>query len=192
MDQVKVTDELKILAASSAVMLLFNRPDLEFPRISEILFYPRAFSGESFSTRGRGRHVAGLNSESGAVVLSVPELRMSFMPDSDGYHVGLHEFAHALDRSGQSWKGAPGGMDAELLEAWTRESRVEREKLKQGLSVMDPYAATNDVEFFAVAVETYFGKARYEVLERYFRASPPSDPPPPRAKRRPDSNPNYN
>jgi len=193
-DGVEVTDDLKVLTAASAVMLLFNRPDLEYRRISEVLFYPRAFSRD-FKTRGPGRNLAGLHDHYGAVVLSVPELRRSFEPRHGAAHVGVHEFAHALDWSGQQWEGLPRGMDARLAEQWSKAYRAELEKLKQGKSVLDPYAGTDAVEFFAVSVETYFQTPEelregapeiYDLLEQYFRASPKGEAPPPRAKRRPD------
>ena len=195
-DEVEVTDELKVLAAASAVMLLFNRPDLEYQRISEVLFYPRAFSEESFSTRGIGRETIGMNHEFGAVILSAPELRRNFEQQS-GRHVGLHEFAHALDRSSaQTWDGIPPGMSSALVSRWTDAVHAEQEKLDRGYSVLDPYARTNLVEFFAVAVETYFGLPElfrrdstelFDVLDEYFKADPVSeDELPPRNKRRPD------
>ena len=193
-DGVEVTDELKVLTASSAVLLLFNRPDLEYRRISEVLLYPGAFSRD-FKTRGPGRDLTGLHDHYGAVVLSAPELRRSFEPRHGAAHVGVHEFAHALDWSGQQWEGLPRGMDARLAEAWSKAYREELEKLKQGRSVLDPYAETDKVEFFAVSVETYFQTPEdlrqgapeiYDVLEKYFRASPKGEEPPPRAKRRPE------
>jgi len=193
-DGVEVTDDLKVLTAVSAVMLLFNRPDLEYRRVSEVLLYPRAFSRD-FKTRGPGRNLAGLHDHYGAVVLSVPELRRSFEPRHGAAHVGVHEFAHALDWSAQQWEGLPRGMDARLADRWSKAYRAELVKLNQGASVLDSYAATNAVEFFAVSVETYFQTPEelregapeiYDILEQYFRASPKGEPPPPRAKRRPD------
>lgn len=196
-DGIDVTDELKVLAASSAVMLLFHRPDLEYPRIAEVLFYPRPFSSETFSTRGRNRHLAGLNNDFGAVVLSVPDLRRGFSYRGGGMHVGLHEFAHALERRGDRWNNLPVGMEAADEAAWMAAYKEETEKLRQGRSILDAYALTNDVEFFAVAVETYFlqgsdlraeSPSLFEVLERYFRASPDAGMPPRKAKRRPHLN----
>ncbi len=193
-DGVEVTDDLKVLTAASAVMLLFNRPDLEYRSVSEVLLYPRAFSRD-FRTSGPGRDLTGLHDHFGAVVLSAPELRRSFEPGHGAGHVGVHEFAHALDWSGQRWEGLPQGMDSRLADAWSKAYKAELEKLKDGRSVLDPYALTDAVEFFAVSVETYFQTPEdlrqeapelYDVLEKYFRASPKGEDRPPRAKRRPD------
>lgn len=118
-DGVQVTDELKILAAASAVMLLFGRTDREYPHIPEILFYPGSFD-EDFATRGHGRDIYGLNNSYGAVVLSVPDLWKAFSRENDGIHVGLHEFAHALDLEGQSWDGIPAGMPFRLARPWSK------------------------------------------------------------------------
>ena len=64
-------------------MLIFGRTDRDYPRISEILFYPDAFS-DDYRTRGGGRDIAGQVHPYGAVILSVPELLRGFAIDSDG------------------------------------------------------------------------------------------------------------
>ncbi|MBI2932545.1 MAG: zinc-dependent peptidase [Planctomycetes bacterium] len=173
---VEVTDELKVLAAASAVMLLFGRTDREYPRVSEILFYPRAFSDE-FRTEGAGRDIAGMLHPYGAVVLSIPELRRSFAGESDGYHVGLHEFAHALDLSSQQCDGFPLGIDPRLVRPWSERLREEMERASRGRGALRPYAGTNIAETFAVAVETFFERPEalkkanpelHALLEEYF------------------------
>lgn len=164
---VEVTDELKLLAAASAVMLLFGRPGRRYPRIPEILFYPRAFD-EDYQTKGHDRNIAGLNHPWGTVILSVPSLLQSFASDSDGYHVGLHEFAHALDLSGQEWDGIPVGLNPRLARPWSRLILDEMEKAGEGRSVLGEYAGTNEAEAFAVAVEVYF-----ERPEQLRKANPP-------------------
>ncbi len=173
---VELTDELKVLAAASAVMLVFGRTDLDYPRIAEIVFYPDAFDDE-YRTAGRGRDIAGLVHPYGAVVLSVHELRRGFASAEDGVNVALHEFAHALDLSAQECDGLPLGIPPRLIRPWTEVMRREMFRARRGASVLRQYAGTNEAEFFATAVELFFerpellrkGNAEvYALLNEYF------------------------
>lgn len=157
-------------------MLLFGRTGREFPRVSEVLFYPRLLD-EEYRTKGEGRRIAGLVHPYGAVVLSIPELRRSFACDQDGFHVGLHEFAHALDLSAQDFDGLPGDVDPRLIRPWTELFRAEMERSGKGRGALGRYAGTNEAECFAVAVEVFFEKPEalrranprlYELLDSYF------------------------
>ncbi len=175
-DGIEVTDELKVLAAASAVMLLFGRTEREYPYIAEILFYPRPFDDE-FRTQGVGRDISGMVHPYGTVILSAPDLRRGFASDTDGDNVGLHEFAHALDAASDQHDGVPLDMHPRLIGPWCQRMRVEMERVRRGESVLRSYAGTNEVEFFAVAVETYFEQPErlkksspelYAVLAQYF------------------------
>ena len=183
---VDVTDELKLLAAASAVMLLFGRTDRDYPRISEILFYPDAF-GEDYRTEGGGRNIAGQAHPFGTVVLSVPDLQRGFSVDHDGSHVGLHEFAHMLDLQSMEFDGVPLEMDPRMLRPWTERVRLEMKRAGGRRSAIRAYGGTHEAEFFAVAVEVFF--ERPEILERknpevyamlrdYFRPNRPEPPTP--------------
>ena len=181
----EVTDELKVLASASAVMLLFGRTDRDFPRISEILFYPDTFS-DDYRTRGRGRDIAGQVHPYGAVILSVPELLRGFAIDSDGSHVGLHEFAHVLDLEALQFDGVPAGMDPRMMQPWTERMREEMKRAGGKRSAIRAYGGTNEAEFFAVAVEVFFERPEllekknpevYGLLKQYFRPNRPGTTP---------------
>lgn len=176
---VEVTDELKVLAAASAVMLLFGRSDTEYPQIYGILFYPRNFDGD-FRTEEGNRNIAGMAHPFGTVVFSVPELYKSFAAE-EGYHVGLHEFAHALDFLGQECDGVPLGIHPHLFRPWTELVRKGVERTRGGRGVLRDYAGTNTAEFFAVAVELFFERPDllrkgnpkfFAALESYFGKQP--------------------
>ena len=60
----------------------------------------------------------------------------------------------------------------------------ERVKIQDGASCLDRYALTNDMEFLAVAVETYFARPYelattspklYQHIDRYFQVDPEED-----------------
>jgi len=193
--KVEVDDELRLLAASAAVMLIFGRAGPHFPRIAEVIFYPGDFD-EDFRTRRHGNTYSGMNVEYGAVLFSAPELRADFDERRDvGRNLGLHEFAHALDRRPEEHDGIPAGMDEETERELIRIRPAEMARAARGESVLDPYAATNEAEFWAVATEAYFTRESrirerhpelHAALARYYGplpGQPDFDPP---ARRRPD------
>ncbi len=194
---VEATDELRLLASASAVMLVFHRPGDEYPRISEVLFYPRSFD-EDYRVRGEERTIIGQNTSYGSVLLSAPDLRRGFREEASPSHVGLHEFAHALDRQGDRWDGLPAALSGEAADAWGRRLEDERKSILEGRSSLCPYGASNEAEFFAVATETYFktpdvmrrrNPEIFAILERFYGPLPiirePPDPAP--GKRRPET-----
>lgn len=193
----EATEELKVLAAASAVMLVFARPGEEYPRIGEILFYPRPFD-EEFRIRGADRPISGMNTSYGSVVLSAPDLVRSFRNDRQAFHVGLHEFAHALDRHGDRWDGLPPGLSGEAASEWGRRLEPEMASILAGKSSLCAYGASDPVEFFAVATETYFktpdvmrrrNPEIFAILERFYGTLPEirPQPDPSPGKRRPDA-----
>jgi Mlc titration factor MtfA (ptsG expression regulator) len=177
-----VTDELRVLVAASAVTLSIGWPTFEWDRLTEVLLYPEAFDHDYHFDR---RTYAGMAHPSGEVILSIPALRRSFADPDDGYHAGYHEFAHLLDLevspTGMHFDGLPVGVVGAAAEWWTTLARREIERVRRGDSLLDGYAATNAVEFFAVAVEAFFERpvalrahhaALYGALAAYFRQDP--------------------
>lgn len=83
--------------------------------------------------------------------------------DSDGHNVTLHEFAHQLDGQGTGMDGAPVLSSRARYHDWAfvlgKEYEALIDKLHRGHhTLLDPYAATNPPEFFAVATEFFFEK----------------------------------
>jgi Mlc titration factor MtfA (ptsG expression regulator) len=83
-------------------------------------------------------------------------LEESFDDPDDGFHVGLHEFAHLLDVEQTHFDGVPRGMDGARAPEWLDVVDKERDRLRRGKSILDPYARESPAEFLAVAVETFF------------------------------------
>lgn len=107
-------------------------------------------------------------------------------PTTEGYVI-LHEFAHALDSVDASWTGESiGGRDG--MDGWIDEVKAEYEALVRAVergrrTFLDPYAAQNPAEFFAVATESFFEepvelKRRlprlYERLSQFYGQDPAS------------------
>lgn len=176
---IDVTDEIKLIAAASAATLLIGRTDRAFPRIREVIFCPGPFDHERRTDTDRPKAV-GRVSPDGIVTFSAPDLLRGMADARDGVNVGLHEFAHLLDKSGAAFDGLPFDFHPTLVRAWSDVMRMEKQSARRGLSTLDAYATTNRVEFFAVAVESYFEepdelKRRspelHALLAAYFKAS---------------------
>ena len=80
-----------------------------------MLLYARDFDRDySFD----GRELAGEAHPWGTLIISVPTLLDSFDDPDDGYHVGLHEFAHLADMWGTHFDGIPSGFDEAKSRRW--------------------------------------------------------------------------
>jgi len=151
--EVESTEELRLLVAASAVTLSLGWPEFEWTAVTEVLLYPQHFDRDYSFEKAE---LAGLAHPWGTVILSVPSLRSSFLRPDDGYHVGLHEFAHLLDMGRGRADGIPFGLPAARAAEWQQAAEEEMERVRDGRSVLDPYAGENAAEFLAVAVETFF------------------------------------
>ncbi|HWW93213.1 MAG TPA: M90 family metallopeptidase [Vicinamibacteria bacterium] len=176
--EVAVTEELRLLVGSSAVTLSVGWPDYEWDQLAEVLLYPQDFDRDY--TFGKD-DLAGQTHPWGTVILSVPALRESFEDPSDGYHVGIHEFAHLLDVDQTRFDGIPVGLDEARSRRWVEIREKEMERLRRGKSALDPYGAHDPVEFLAVAVEAFFEtplalrdrhRELYAMLCSYFAQDP--------------------
>ncbi len=174
----EVTDELRLLVASSAVTLSLGWPEFEWEQLTEVLLYPDDFDRDYEIGHN---DLAGQAHPWGTVILSVPALLESVDDPDDGYHVGLHEFAHLLDVEHTHFDGIPVGLDDAHVQRYVEIREKEMERLRRGKSSLDEYGAHDPIEFFAVAVESFFEAALetrrrhrelYELLAGYFRQDP--------------------
>jgi Mlc titration factor MtfA (ptsG expression regulator) len=149
-----VDDAVRLLVAASAVMLTFGRPGWVLDGLPEILIYPAPFD-ERFRKARRHVAYAGMVVPRNAIALSKAALVWSFRED-EPYHVGLHEFAHFLDMEDGRFDGVPRGLPAAAQARWQGLIAEERARVRDGDSALDEYAATNEAETFAVAVDHFF------------------------------------
>jgi Mlc titration factor MtfA (ptsG expression regulator) len=101
--------------------------------------------------------MVGTGFMNGMMILSKPDLIQGFRNPADKRNVGFHEFAHLVDKSDGSIDGIPAvGLDRESIGPWIELIRREMREIERGDSDLDPYALTNEAEFFAVATEYFF------------------------------------
>lgn len=151
--ELEVSDDLRVMVAASAVTLSVGWPGFEWDAVTEVLLYPQDF-GRDYSFEAR--ELSGQAHAWGTVILSVPSLRESFAHPGEGYHVGLHEFAHVLDMEQGHFDGIPAGFPRRAVPEWLEVVAAEMERLRHGRSVIDSYGAEEPPEFLAVAVEAFF------------------------------------
>lgn len=161
---VEVTEEMRVLVAAQACLLILHLDVDCYPRVHSVVMYPETFVPRRASLDGRLYEdplspPAPLLGEfvSGAVVLSWESVDQG----TQGGNVVLHEFAHELDRQDGYVDGIPLLEPPSSTRAWTQVLNdhflaLRREVAEGRETVLNPYGATNRAEFFAVATEAFF------------------------------------
>jgi Mlc titration factor MtfA (ptsG expression regulator) len=161
----EVTLNDKVLIACSAYIPLFSFPEWEYRNIREVLLYDDHFDTQ-YST-GQNKPIMGMVGDGAlkqTMLLSLRALREGF-ERRDGNHTAIHEFIHLIDHADGSVDGIPEAlMPTALIQPWLRHIRHCIGEINEGRSGIDPYAATNEAEFFSVASEYFFEKPAF--LER--------------------------
>jgi len=187
----KVTDEIRVLTAAQACLLLLNQGTFFTNKLKSVVMYPKAYKAttrDSFGAESAERQIAvqGQSWENGLVALSWDNTHTGAANTRDGRNLVLHEFAHQLDQADGLADGAPALGSKEQYRRWqTVCSRVFadlQDKVDRGQkTVIDEYGATNPAEFFSVATETFFEKPSqlnkkrpelYKLLREYYRVDP--------------------
>ncbi|MCO4294691.1 zinc-dependent peptidase [Solitalea sp. MAHUQ-68] len=154
-----ITDEDRVLVAASAVIPVFYFDSWTYKNLSNVLLYPDTFN-ESFQYDSDKRNIAGMVGTgfmNGQMILSQRALRQGFRNNADKSNTGIHEFVHLLDKSDGETDGIPENLLAhQYTIPWLKLIHEGIRDIKKGQSDIDPYGATNDAEFFAVAAEYFF------------------------------------
>ncbi|HEX5170445.1 MAG TPA: zinc-dependent peptidase [Cyclobacteriaceae bacterium] len=152
----EVTLEMKTLISASAIQITFGLPGIYFLHFYRILVYPDDY----YSTITRKYHRGEVNTR-GFIVLSWKSLEQGYFDPSDGRNLGLHEMAHALKIEDSIQNEEYDFFDYDAFHGFIRRGRIEMHRINNGEeSFFRKYAATNDYEFFAVAVENFFEKPK--------------------------------
>ena len=175
----------RVLAAASAIIPIFGFPEWEWDQISEILVYPDRFDTDFTFSSGTQRHTLGMvgtGTLNRLMILSKPDLLAGFRNPGDKRNVGLHEFAHLVDKSDGTIDGLPAvGLERAAIGPWIELVRRKMEEMRRGDSDINPYGLTNEAEFFAVTTEYFFERPGvmerkhpelYAMLSRVFNQNP--------------------
>jgi MtfA peptidase len=193
-DGLVVTDEIRVVIAAQACLLLLHRETDYYPDLKSILVYPNTYY--SRVTEEDEQEASGLAGQSwlrGPVILDWNSVLGGVSNRSDGHNVVFHEFAHQLDTEDGRADGVPAlcpkcsPLDRRSrYQSWAKILSKEYEQLRRDSdagqkSVLDEYGATNPAEFFAVATECFFEKPNelrqkhpelYAELKRFYQQDP--------------------
>ena len=183
----------RLLLAVQAELPLLHLADLNwYQGFHEIVLYP-----DDFVSPQRHRDASGVVHEwdgahsgeawlQGPVILAWPGVQAS--GQWDGYNLVIHELAHKLDMLNGDANGLPPLHNSMHIEAWTNAMQSAFDQLNAELdanpgreTAIDPYAAENPAEFFAVTSEYFFSApdqlaesfpAVYAQLALFYRQDP--------------------
>ncbi len=187
-----ITEEMRIVIAAQACVLLLNRKIPLYPKLETILVYPQAFVAKVAQEQGWGTYVEkeqarlGESWHHGIVVLAWDHIKHESQDIPNGHNVVLHEFAHQLDQEDGRSDGTPLMENNSHYVSWSKHLGAVFEELQETAakhlpSFIDTYGATNAAEFFAVITETFFEKSQglknkypelYEELKTYYQLDP--------------------
>jgi len=185
----EVTDEDEVLVAASAIIPIFSFPGWKYPNLHEVLLYPDLFDERfSLDEENNERHVMGMVG-SGAMnhvmILSRPALHEGFSNKSDKNNTAIHEFVHLLDKTDGEIDGVPELLTGrEYTKPWLQLMQKQIATIKGSKSDINPYGASSETEFFAVASEYFFERPMllqqkhpelYAMMEEIFKQAPRTD-----------------
>ncbi len=189
-----VTDEIRATVAALACLLVIGRRG-HYDELRSVLVYPTPFwvedevEDEAGVVEKRRRVLSGEAWESSRIILSWEDVLEAAHAPGEGYNVALHEFAHYLDAEGLGLAAppaGPAGARVRTLEAWTADLASEFDGMLDAVdrgesTFLDPYAAEDEAEFFAVATEDFFERSTglraahprlYALLQEFYALDP--------------------
>jgi len=161
----QVTDEMRLVIAVQACLLVVARDPRAYESLGSVLLYPDEFvvkqaDEDEAGVVTEGEDVlSGQSLDTAQIVLSWQDVQ-DHGGDGEIYNVVVHEFAHFLDNAldGTLTDTSSGRAD---FEAWhdllEREYQALCDAVERGDdTLIDPYGAESTIEFFAVATEAFF------------------------------------
>jgi Mlc titration factor MtfA (ptsG expression regulator) len=187
-----VDDVIRTLIAAQACVLILELDFGYFDGWNEIIVYPETFivnrnQADAIGLVHAARQVLGGEAwDRGPLILSWSDACPGAQAHGEGSNVILHEFAHKLDMLNGAANGMPPLHKDMERETWTRVFQDAYDELLHRLtswqhSEINPYAAENPAEFFAVTTELFFERphslsrifpAVYDQLRQFYRQDP--------------------
>lgn len=148
----EITDEMKTLIAASAIQVTFGLDSYKFDYFETIVILP-----DSYYSNLTNHYHMGEVSLNGVIIISWKDFINGYSNPSDTYNVGLHEMAHALDFEQKLDDGDFDFYFGNYFDKWALIAKAEYENIhNERASFLRKYAGTNEREFFAVCVESFF------------------------------------
>ena len=179
-----VEDMDRVFVAAAAIIPIFAFKGWEYRNIHEVLLYPDSFN-EDYRIEGQGRDTLGMVGNGPmqyVMILSQRDLRNGFLNHTSKSNTAIHEFVHLVDKADGDTDGLPGALlPYKYVLPWLKRIHQEIQQIKSGESDINPYAATNEAEFLAVAAEYFFEQPHlmqqkhpglFNMLKQIFTPSP--------------------
>lgn len=187
-----VTDDMAVAIAAQACLPVLHLGISAYDDFVGIVVHPglakvrRELADEDGVVHEVEETLSGEAVQGGPVMLSWRDVRSAGAKASQAYNVVIHEFAHVLDMA----DGVPDGMPVLPNDIRAEEWRLVIGEAYEALcaavdadqiTAVDPYGASSEDEFFAVASEAFFvapdglqseHPAVYALLQRYFKQDP--------------------
>ena len=175
------------MLSAQATMLLLGIELDDYPDLSSVIVHRSTVRLDGAHRAGPGtwsdrpQYLSGQATYKGSVVLSWSAARRGAMQPEWGHNVVYHEFAHRLDMLDGVTDGTPPLGDDDAVARWIAVCTAAFERVREGESVLRPYAGTNPAEFFAVATELFFNRpqelaefepALYTELRAFYQQDP--------------------
>lgn len=149
----------RLLVGASAVIPIMGFESWEYRNLGTVLLYPDTFN-KDFQFAEGDRNIMGMVGDgymNGQMILSLAALRHGFSKSAGTENTGIHEFVHLLDKSDGATDGVPQNfMKHDYTIPWVKMMHQEIQKIEDNKSDINPYAITNEAEFFAVTSEYFF------------------------------------
>lgn len=187
-----ITDEIALAIAAQACLPVLQLGLSCYDDFRGIVVHPRAMLARRQMQDEIGlvhhytEELSGEAMHGGPVTLSWEDVTDASA--ETGYNVVIHEFAHKLDMRDGLADGCPPLPSRAMRQRWSavmqaafddfRDALARAERFGGALPWLDPYAATDPGEFFAVACEAYFvNRSRFgqefaalaELFDDYFQ-----------------------
>ncbi len=148
-----VSWEMRVRIAGAMAQVTLGHDRVLLRHFTRIHVFPGAYVNK----RTGRRHLGEVNPAKRAIVLSWAHFQEGYAHPADGRNLGLHETAHALWLENSIKNGEDDFLQADQLLRWQELAREEIARINNGEDrFFRDYAATNQAEFFAVAVEYFF------------------------------------
>ena len=150
---VVITERMKLLISSTAVMLTFGMRRYLYSEFDNIIIYPKNY----FSKITKRRHKGETNPRYRTIVFSWDDFMEGIKVEDDNLNLGLHELTHALHFTALKRKNFSSinfiNKFNNLLEI-LKDLELQRKVVKSGY--IRSYGFKNQYEFLSVLVEHHF------------------------------------
>ncbi len=150
---IQITEEIKVLIASTAVMLTFGFRDFYIGLIQKIVVYPDKF----YSKTNKNYHKGEFNPKLQTLVISWADFKSGFEKPKDNINLGIHEFVHAIHLNSLKERDISSTIFTDSFKELTdllTKNKPLRDELTQSHYLRN-YAFTNQFEFLAVTIESF-------------------------------------